>query len=322
MQLCPLVSVVIPTHNRELYYLQRSIGSVLNQTFADYEIIVVDDNSENPELRKTLSEYVESLDNDKVRICFNEKNLGGSLTRNRGIDESKGKYIAFLDDDDAYLPYRLERLTDCFQKENCDMVFTNLLMRTNSGKIVDYRTHRGMQSTDNEYLLRYQLTKNISATSSFMFKADSLRRIGGFKDAKMGQDFHVVMRAIEGGLKLFYLDDDSVIIYKHGDGGISQGRNKITGEKNLYNFKKNYFDILSNKEKKYVRFRHYAVMAVAYKRNKRAISMIGSGFAAFFSSPSDCINELTGFLKNVSDERKNDTGFELKNEEIRETVTK
>lgn len=131
-----------------------------------------------------------------------------------------------------------------------------------------------------------------------------------------------MMRAIEGDLKIRYLDDDSVVIYKHSDGGISQGRNKITGENNLFEFKKQYFNILSKEEINYVKFRHYAVMAVAYKRNKKVLPMIGSGFSAFFSSPSDCLKELTGYFKNVSGERRNDDGVQFENVENKDTVTK
>ncbi|MBP9988658.1 MAG: glycosyltransferase family 2 protein [Ruminococcus sp.] len=316
------VSVVIPTNKRELNYLQRAVESVLNQTYTNYEIVIVDDNSEIPECRKIVSDYVNSLNNDKIRLFLNEKNLGGSLTRNRGIDESRGEYIAFLDDDDAFLPYRIEKMLAFMQEEDCDFAFSNLLMRTNNGKIVDYRTHRGMKSNDNDYLLHYQLTKNISGTSSFMFRTDAIRKIGGFKDAKMGQDFYIVMRAVEGGLKIRYFDSDSVIIYKHSDGGISQGRNKITGENNLFEFKKGYFDILTKDEINYVKFRHYAVMAVAYKRNKMILPMIGSGFSAFFSSPADCLKEVSGFFKNVTGERRNDEGVPTEIRKNQETVTK
>lgn len=298
-----LVSVVIPTHKRELKYLQRSVESAIDQTYTNTEIVIVDDNSELPQYRSLVSDYVNSLNNEKIRLFFNEKNLGGSLTRNRGIDEAKGEYIAFLDDDDAFLPDRIEKMLDFMQKEDCDMAFTNLLMRNNAGRVVDYRTHRKIESSDNDYMLRYQLTKNISGTSSFMFRTESVRRIGGFKQAKMGQDFYLVMRAIEGGLKIRYFDNDSVIIYKHSDGGISQGRNKIDGENALFELKKSYFDRLSKREIRFVKFRHYAVMVVAYLRNRRIFSAAAMGVMAFVSSPADFFVEVMGFFGRIISHR-------------------
>lgn len=318
-----MVSVIIPTYMRNLAFLRRSVDSVINQTYNNIEIVVVDDSPEDYEERALIADYIQSVKFDgSILYIQNEKSVGGSIARNNGIFAAHGEYITFLDDDDEYMPDKIKNQVEFMIENDCDLSFSNMILYNSAGKVVDYRDHKGISDFSNETLLKYHLTKNLSGTPTFMFKTEKLREIGGFTDVKMGQDFYIMLNAIESGLKIGYCNTCDIRVYKHSNGGISQGRNKITGEKNLYNFKKNYFDILSNKEKKYVRFRHYAVMAVAYKRNKRAISMIGSGFAAFFSSPSDCINELTGFLKNVSDERKNDTNFELKNEEIRETVTK
>ncbi len=317
-----LVSVVIPTHKRELKYIKRSVESVINQTYTNWEIVIVDDNSNEPEYRTMVENYVASLNSDKIHLFKNEKNLGGSLTRNRGIEESKGEYISFLDDDDAYLPYRVEEMLNFMVKNNSDMAFTNLLMRNNSEKVVDFRDHSGIEATDNEYLLRYQLTKNISGTSSFMFRKSALEKIGGFKDAKMGQDFHLVMRSIQGDLKIDYLNSNSVIIYKHSDGGISQGKNKLIGERNLYEYKKTFFNILSKDERKFVNFRHYAVMVVAYLRNRNPFGMIAMGFMAFVSSPKYFFKEVFGFFGRINSKRKSADEVPTQNMELPETVTK
>lgn len=314
-----LVSVVIPTHKRELKYIKRSVESVFNQTYKNWEIVIVDDNCNEPEYRATVENYVSSLDSDKVHLFKNEKNLGGSLTRNRGIEESKGEYISFLDDDDAYLPHRVEQMLNFMVKNNSDMAFTNLLMKNNKEKVVDFRDHSDIEATDNDYLLRYQLTKNISGTSSFMFKKSALEKIGGFKDAKMGQDFHIVMRAIQGGLKIDYFNSNSVIIYKHSDGGISQGKNKLVGERKLYEYKKTFFNILSKDEIKFVNFRHYAVMVVAYLRNRNPFGMIAMGVMAFVSSPKYFFKEVFGFFDRII--RKRNTPDETEVEEVKQLET-
>jgi glycosyltransferase involved in cell wall biosynthesis len=95
------VSVVIPTFNRE-NYIGRAIESVLNQTYSDYEIIVIDDGSTDQTKQKVL-EY-----GDSIHYIYQE-NQGPSAARNKGIQLAQGEYIAFLDSDDCFLPQKLER---------------------------------------------------------------------------------------------------------------------------------------------------------------------------------------------------------------------
>ncbi len=96
-----LVSVIIPTYNRE-EYIGEAIQSVLGQTFTDFEIIIIDDGSTD----KT-ADVVKSLSDDRVRYIYQE-NRGRSNARNHGLKIAAGRYIAFLDSDDLYLPDKLE----------------------------------------------------------------------------------------------------------------------------------------------------------------------------------------------------------------------
>jgi glycosyltransferase involved in cell wall biosynthesis len=99
-----LVSVVIPTRNRTAKTL-RAVRSALKQTHNDLEIIVVDDGSEDPqELRTALA----AVGDSRIRIEFLHRNHGGGFARNVGVRLAKGKYIAFLDSDDQWMPEKLE----------------------------------------------------------------------------------------------------------------------------------------------------------------------------------------------------------------------
>lgn len=100
----PIVSVIIPTYNRKTY-VQEAIDSVLAQTYTNYEIIVVDDGSTD----KT-NEMLQIRYENQIRYVWQE-NQGESAARNRGIEMAQGKYIAFLDSDDLWLPYKLEKQT-------------------------------------------------------------------------------------------------------------------------------------------------------------------------------------------------------------------
>ena len=105
----PLVSVIIPTYKRA-DMLTKAIDSAINQTYKNIEIIVIDDNDPSSkyrfETKKKLSSYIQS---GVIRYIENEKNLGGAITRNRAVEQSKGEYIAFLDDDDIFFPTKIEK---------------------------------------------------------------------------------------------------------------------------------------------------------------------------------------------------------------------
>jgi glycosyltransferase involved in cell wall biosynthesis len=98
---------MIPTYNRE-YTIARAIDSVLNQEYASSEIIVVDDGS-NDNTRKILEAYGE-----KIRYVYQE-NAGVSAARNRGVNEAKYEWIAFLDSDDYWLPHHLQNIVDAMK---------------------------------------------------------------------------------------------------------------------------------------------------------------------------------------------------------------
>lgn len=99
----PRVSVIIPTHNRA-GLLPRAVESVLAQTHDDYELIIVDDCSSD-DTQRVIAEFADS----RIRHFRHEVNRGVSAARNTGIANARGEYIAFLDDDDEWLPTRLAK---------------------------------------------------------------------------------------------------------------------------------------------------------------------------------------------------------------------
>ncbi len=102
----PKVSVIIPTYNRA-EFLRRAIRSVLNQTYQDFEIVVVDDASTDKS-----RDVVSGISDERIRYICHEVNKGCPAARNTGVTNSRGEYIAFLDDDDEWLPDKLKMQVD------------------------------------------------------------------------------------------------------------------------------------------------------------------------------------------------------------------
>lgn len=98
----PKVSVLMAVYNTKEEYLRTAIESVLNQTFKDFEFILLDDASPDRNVERVIKSYSDK----RIRYVCNEKNLGISLTRNRLIDLANGKYLAVMDHDDISLPER------------------------------------------------------------------------------------------------------------------------------------------------------------------------------------------------------------------------
>ncbi len=125
-----LFTVIIPAYNAEKY-INRSVESVLKQSFPDFEIIVVNDGSKDNTL-----ECVKVITDSRLRV-INQPNQGVSVARNTGIRQAKGDYICFLDADDEYLPSHLEKLSELIVKYQGNQFFaTTYCIGLMSGKTI------------------------------------------------------------------------------------------------------------------------------------------------------------------------------------------
>jgi glycosyltransferase involved in cell wall biosynthesis len=299
------ISVIIPTYKREIKYLSRAINSIKDQTYSNTEVVIVDDNPPESCYREKIMQFMKQYSDDSnIIYIMNHKNLGGSLARNKGIYAATGEYITFLDDDDEYLPRKVEKQLMFMIENDLDMSFTNLKLVNQNKVLVDYREYSSLKNSDNESLLKYHIMRHLTGTPTFMYEAEKLKEVGGFEDAKMGQEFYLMLKSIERKLKIGYLNDCDVIAYRHNDGGISHGRNKIHGENTLYSFKKKYFQLFTIRERMYIRFRHYAVMVIAYKRNNNYFQALFCAVKMVLASPIDFVCECGKFLVNISKNRR------------------
>lgn len=288
----PKVSVIIPTFKRS-DFLNRAIDSILQQTYSNIEILVIDDNEANSlERMKTENQMREYNNNNKVKYIKNKENLGGALARNVGIYKATGEYITFLDDDDIYLSEKINRQVQYMVRNNLDLSFTDVRFHNSSNSLIDYREHNYVVSFENRELLKNHIMHHLTPTATYMFKAKKLKDLNGFDNVMMGQEFMLMLKAIERNLIIGYLPIADVVQYIHDGERISIGKNKMDKEKELYNFKKRYFSYLSKKQRRYVKFRHHAVMMIVGKRSGNIPLSILHLLKAILTSPTNCVKEV------------------------------
>ncbi|MEW6608546.1 MAG: glycosyltransferase [bacterium] len=179
------ISIIIPTYNAE-NFLPQAINSVVEQTYQDIEIIVVDDGSTD-NTKRIIEPFM-----DKIYYIYKD-NGGPASARNVGIKSSKGEYIAFLDADDIWLPQKLELQINLFQQcQEIDWIHTNLVLIDESGNVIGIRKLTEILSGS---IFKILFMENWVLTSSVMMKRECLKIIGNFDETlSVNQDYDLWLR--------------------------------------------------------------------------------------------------------------------------------
>jgi glycosyltransferase involved in cell wall biosynthesis len=231
------VSVIIPIYNRA-DLLPRAMSSVLNQTFQDFELIIVDDGSTD-NTKQVVEEFQKK--DKRIKYIWQENSGGPAKPRNIGIKDSQGEYIAFLDSDDDWLPEKLEKQLEIFEKNrqtNLGFVGCNALI-VKEDKIQEYKTPKYKN-----ILPKILEGCFIWSCSSVIIKKLVLDKVGFFdENLKIGDDWDMWIRIIINGYSFDFVDEPLFKYYIHS-GNISALKNikKIAVDYNflLEKYKKYY----------------------------------------------------------------------------------
>ena len=291
----PLVSIIIATYRRESE-LTRALNSVEKLNYSNYEVILVDDNDDNiwnGIVQKIVEKFRDTNKNISVKYIANHPNLGSARTRNVGIDLADGEYICFLDDDDIYLPERVENQLEPMMETGADYSITDLALYNEKNKLIEIRKRMYIKNTMPEKLFQYHLMYHMTGTDTLMFRKNYLNKIGKFDPIDLGDEFYLMSKAILEGGKFLYVPSCDVKAYVHSEGGgLSSGKEKIEGENQLYIHKKQYFAQLDKKSVRYIKTRHYIVLAYAYLKSKQYVDFLKYGIKSFVISPTGAISIL------------------------------
>ena len=183
----PKISVVIPLYNKEKS-IASTLQTVLNQTFTDYEIVIVNDGSTDNSVAE-----VEKIHDARIRL-INQQNAGVSAARNRGVEEAKGKLIAFLDADDEWKPEYLSTQYQLSQKyPECSVFACNYEIQNFCGNrvlaIIRKLPFKNIDGIFNNYFEVASCSNPPLWTSAVMVKKQALLSVGGFPvNIKSGED--------------------------------------------------------------------------------------------------------------------------------------
>ncbi len=215
MKSAPLVSVVLPVYNGEMYIAQ-AVDSILNQTFKDFELIVINDGSTD-KTAEILNKYTDP----RLQIITQE-NKGLVAALNRGIEAARGTYIARQDADDASLPERLQLQSHYLQQHaETVIVGSSMSVMNKQGTI----THKHSVLLHDPELRQELLIRSPFAHGSVMFKKSAALTAGLYQQNFWpAEDYELWLRLSEHG-KLANLDD-YLYIYREHSGGISASNQK------------------------------------------------------------------------------------------------
>lgn len=294
-----MITVITPTYNRA-EYLGNAIDSVLAQTYTDFELLVVDDNKPESEARKATEEVMKKYHDPRIRYIRNPKNVGGAESRNVGIYEAKGEYIAFLDDDDMYQPDRLEAQFKKMVENDWDVsVMDGATYNYATGKKLTERHQRLRYGMTKKELIRSHLLYHISGTNTFMYRTKFLQEIGGFVDVPSCQEYMLMQKTLDANPKFGYIPEIHIRNFQHPGEQLSTGPKKLKGQKLLFENKKKYFHLLTAAERKQVTCRHHGVLFFVYFKMHQYGNACLEALKCFCASPTNAVKWMLEYKGKI-----------------------
>lgn len=198
-----LISIIMAAYNAERT-IEQAVTSVLNQTYTNFELLIIDDCSKDNTL--SIAENFGQKDS-RVKIIKSDKNCGVSYTRKHGLEEAKGEWIAVLDSDDAWASDKLEKQIWLQKETGGDLFYTGSAFMDNDGKPIDWYLHAPQKIG-----YRQLLKQNLISNSSSLVRRELYEKYY-VSDDKMHEDFAVWLGILKNG-KCAYGVDEPLLIYR------------------------------------------------------------------------------------------------------------
>lgn len=280
-----LVSVIIPMYNRETT-IEEAAKSVLNQTYKELELIIVDDCSTDNSV--SVVERL-SCEDARVRLIKSEKNGGACVARNIGIDNAKGQIIALHDSDDVWHEDKLSKSLDAMEVSRADFVFSALRRIGDTGRENNWGILPKYNMNNEKNKLESILSLNCVSTQTIVCKKSVFDSIKFDESLPRFQDWDLAIQVFKTGVKTYFIEEPLVDCVVSADSITSNPQKALTAIKIL---EKKYIGELKKHRLAYHRFYEKAAyihedagvsgaecFLKAFKAKKRFILLIQYMFA-------------------------------------------
>ncbi|RLC39557.1 MAG: hypothetical protein DRH33_02555 [Candidatus Nealsonbacteria bacterium] len=207
-----LISVIIPSYNSGKY-LNEAIESVVNQTYKNLEIIIINDGSsdDTEEIAKKWQQK-----DERVRYINHKINRGPAAARNTGIKNAQGEYVAFLDADDVWLPQKIEIQIKKIKELGADLVFSNWYVWEPEKKIKIRAFESNPVENNRKNLLSFLVKKNFGNSSTALIKRLVLEEVGLFDESlRFSEDYDLWLRFLLKGMRIAFINEPLIYCRKH-----------------------------------------------------------------------------------------------------------
>ncbi len=207
----PLISVVMSVYRLPIKWLAESVESILNQTFKDFEFVILLDDPDNAEVDHVLSKYSDS--DSRIRYFKNDHNLGIANSLNKLLKLTRGKYIAQMNHDDIAFPHRLQAQLQFLNKNpEISLVGSDMVYIDDKGHPFEYVKSPVTPDECLRWLLTYRTP---SYHSTWLFRRKISDTLGGYRLLPYTEDFDFLARALSKGFKISNISEPFLMFRRH-----------------------------------------------------------------------------------------------------------
>lgn len=209
----PKISAVMALYDTPYHYLKITLESILNQTFSDFELIIIDDAS-----TMEYTSFFEKFNDNRIKYFKLEKNAGPGHARNEGVKKAIGEYVAITDSDDVYMPQKFEFQNE-FLDKNTDISLIGCTFRFSN------RKKSSFVPINNDDIKLFMLFNSPLNNSTIMFRKNEFaqKNLYYIEDINFGEDYELWINAMFAGIKMANLEDN-LMIYTRRLGQLSKAR--------------------------------------------------------------------------------------------------
>ncbi len=211
-----MISVIMSTYKEDERLLRESIESILNQTYRDFEYIIILDYPDNDVHKSVIEEY--AIKDDRIHFYINEKNMGLTDSLNRGLSLCHGEYIARMDADDISLPDRLERQMKYLEKNHYDLIGGITEMINENGSLLYNIKSVPTDPKKINKALRYS---QCIAHPTWLGRKEVFEKNSGYRHMPLCEDYDFTLRAVLNGFVISNLNE-AVLKYRMTSNSISR----------------------------------------------------------------------------------------------------